>query len=325
MAIFLIDDKTCTDPWRNLAMEECLLTRCGESDALLYLWQNANTIVIGRHQNPWRECRPELLEQEGGRLARRITGGGAVFHDLGNLNFSFVAGKPVYDVGRHLGVVIEAVKRLGIPAEFSGRNDILSAGRKFSGNAFAHRQNASLHHGTLLVSVDMQKLGRYLQVPQAKMESKGIKSVQSRVVNLSELNGAVTVDVLREAMEGAFRDAYGACEPVDIRQIEGTAQFAELMERQRSWEWRYGQSPRFDVSLENRFPWGGVELLLSSRDGRISGAAVYSDAMDEAFITSVADCLEGLPFSPAGISAALRQLNRAEADDLAAWVAGSCF
>jgi lipoate-protein ligase A len=325
MANYLIDDWSCTDPWRNLAMEECLLSRCGEDDAMLYLWQNADTVVIGRHQNPWRECRPELLEQEGGRLARRITGGGAVFHDLGNLNFSFIMGKSVYDVARHLGVVIDAVRHLGVGAEFSGRNDILSAGRKFSGNAFARRPNASLHHGTLLVRVDMAMLGRYLNVPQAKMESKGIQSVQSRVVNLSELNPAVTVEALRGAMAAAFRDAYGAPEKLDISGILQSSQYAELLGRQQSWEWRFGQSPRFDVSAENRFPWGGVELQLASRDGRISDAAVYSDAMDEAFISAVAEALIGLPFSPAGIAEALQKLGRPEADDLARWVGTVCF
>lgn len=320
MSVFFINDLTSSDPWRNLALEECLLSRCGEGDAMLYLWQNANTVVIGRHQNPWRECRPELLEQEGGKLARRITGGGAVFHDLGNLNFSFVMGKSLYDVGRHLQVVIDAVKTLGIAAEFSGRNDILTDGRKFSGNAFAHRQNASLHHGTLLVAVDMGKLGRYLQPPQGKMESKGIKSVQSRVVNLSELSASITIDSLRQAMASAFRANYGPYAEAGALELADPAQFNELFERQSSWEWRFGQSPRFDVSLENRFPWGGVELRLASQDGRIAGADVYSDAMDEAFISSLSTVLSGVPFSPSGMARALRALRRPEADDIASWL-----
>jgi lipoate---protein ligase len=325
MAVYLINDKSSTNPWQNLALEECLLSRCAQDDVMLYLWQNANTVVIGKHQNPWRECRAELLDQEGGRLARRVTGGGAVFHDLGNLNFSFIAGKSVYDLGRHLGVVLAAVRQLGIEAEFSGRNDILSEGRKFSGNAFAHRQNASLHHGTLLVAVDMQKLGRYLQVSQAKMESKGIKSVQSRVVNLSELNADVTIDSLRASMASAFRAAYGPTIQAEAHELVDAKLYDEAFTRQQSWEWRFGQSPHFDVSLENRFPWGGVELQLTSREGRISEAFVYSDAMDEEFITSLSAALVGLPFSPAAIADALRQLQRPEADDLAQWIGVTCF
>jgi lipoate---protein ligase len=320
MSVFLINDSTSTDPWHNLALEECILSRCGEEDALLYLWQNANTVVIGRHQNPWRECRAELLDAEGGKLARRITGGGAVFHDLGNLNFSFVMGKPIYDVARHLQVVIDAVKTLGIEAEFSGRNDILSEGRKFSGNAFAHRRNASLHHGTLLVAVDMLKLGRYLQPPQGKMESKGIKSVQSRVVNLSELSGSVSIESLRQAMAESFRLSYGPCTQAEAAELADPAQLREAIERQSSWEWRFGQTPRFDVALENRFPWGGVELQLTSLDGRISNAAVFSDAMDEAFISSLSTALAGVQFSPAGLAHALRELRRTEADDMAQWM-----
>lgn len=326
MSIFFINDASCTDPWRNLALEECLLDRCGEQDAILYLWQNAQTVVIGRHQNPWRECRTELLEQEGGRLARRITGGGAVYHDMGNLNFSFIAGKPVYDVTRHLKVVLEAVQSIGVRAEFSGRNDILSDGRKFSGNAFAHRQNASLHHGTLLISADMKMLGRYLQPSQAKMESKGIQSVQSRVVNLCELSPAATVDGLRQALGNAFHAEYGPVTDADGISMADPAQLQELIGRQQSWEWRFGQTPRFDVCLENRFPWGGVELQLTARDGRVAEASVYSDAMDEEYISALARSFKGLPFSPAVLASTLRQqIFRQESEDVACWLESCCF
>ena len=325
MSVYFINDTTCTDPWRNLALEECLLSRCGQDDAMLYLWQNAQTVVIGRHQNPWKECRTELLDQEGGRMARRITGGGAVYHDLGNLNFSFIAGRAVYDVARHLEVVLKAVGAVGVEAEFSGRNDILSAGRKFSGNAFAHRQNASLHHGTLLISADMQMLGRYLQPPQAKMESKGIQSVRARVINLCELNPQATVESLRQALAEAFYASYGRYEETTAEALADPALFGALSARQRSWDWRFGQTPRFDVCLENRFPWGGVELQLTSRDGRIDCAAVYSDAMDEAFITSVNEALQGLPFSPAALSKALARLGGPEASDMACWLEQCIF
>ena len=321
MNITFIDEKNCTDPWRNLALEECLLARCGEYDATLYLWQNAHTVVIGRHQNPWRECRTELLEQEGGRLARRITGGGAVFHDMGNLNFSFIAGSAVYDVARHLKVVLEAVRSIGVHAEFSGRNDILSDGRKFSGNAFARRQNASLHHGTLLIAADMKMLGRYLQPSQAKMESKGIQSVQSRVVNLSELSPSATADSLRQALRGSFRAEYGPFGESDGFSLADPALFERLHARQSSWEWRFGQTPRFDLSLECRFPWGGIELQLTACDGCVAEAAIYSDAMDEALIPALAAALRGLPFSASALAGALRtSCDRQEAADMAQWL-----
>ncbi len=326
MSIVFINEQSCFDPWRNLALEECLLSACGERDAYLYLWQNAQTVVIGRNQNPWRECRTELLEQEGGRLARRITGGGAVYHDLGNLNFSFIAGKAVYDVPRHLKVVLEAVRSVGVQAEFSGRNDILSNGRKFSGNAFAHRQNGSLHHGTLLISADMTLLGRYLQPSQAKMASKGVQSVQSRVVNLSELSTAATVENLRLALKESFQQEYGPHGESDGFSLVDPALFETLHNRQRSWEWRFGQTPRFDVALECRFSWGGVEIELINRDGRVAEAKVFSDGMDESLFPLLAGALTGKQFSPAALAAALRSASyRPEACDMARWLEDSDF
>lgn len=323
MSNYFIDDTESFDPWRNLAAEESLLERCGPGDAMLFLWQNANTVVIGRHQNPWRECRAELLEQEGGKLARRITGGGAVFHDLGNLNFSFIAGSQVYDLTRQLSVILRAVETLGIQAAFSGRNDILVDGRKFSGNAFAHKNHASLHHGTLLVSADMSMLGRYLQVSAAKMESKGIKSVQSRVANLTEFNPHVTITALRQALRDAFEDEYEDLQEATAEALIDPVFFEQAHFRQQSWDWRYGQTPRFDITLETRFPWGGVELLLTNREGRVAEARVFSDAMDTEFIDCVVKALVGAPYTRDGLCASLHAMHCPEGDDLANWVAES--
>ena len=177
----------CTDPHRNLATEAYLTETVPEDTCILYLWQNRHTVVIGRNQNAWRECRTTLLEQEGGVLARRLSGGGAVYHDMGNLNFTFSLPTAAYDLRRQQEVLVAACRRLGIPAECSGRNDILTGGRKFSGNSFYHHGGRSFHNGTLLIDVDMEKLGRYLAPSQGKLESKGVASVRSRVVNLSQI------------------------------------------------------------------------------------------------------------------------------------------
>ncbi|PKN46926.1 MAG: CTP synthase, partial [Deltaproteobacteria bacterium HGW-Deltaproteobacteria-20] len=158
-----------TDPWKNLAREEFLAGDCADDEAIFYLWQNAHTVVIGRNQNAWSECRLDLLESEGGRLARRSSGGGAVYHDLGNLNYSFILPRTHYNMERQLGVVLAALRSLGVDAEFSGRNDLLLEGRKFSGNAYQLTRRRGLHHGTLLLSVDMSKLSRYLNVDPGTM------------------------------------------------------------------------------------------------------------------------------------------------------------
>ena len=202
-------ESTTYDPYANLAMEEYLMLHCGETECILYLWQNEHTIVIGRNQNPWKECHLTQLEESGGHLVRRLSGGGAVYHDLGNVNFTFLVQKENYDVGRQLDVIIGAMRRLGIQAERSGRNDILADGKKFSGNAFYKQNKFCYHHGTIMLNVDVTKLSRYLNVSADKLKSKGVSSVKSRVTNLVEFVPDLTVARLKKALKESFEEVYG--------------------------------------------------------------------------------------------------------------------
>ena len=197
------------DPFFNLAVEEYLLQNTDEGCCTLYLWQNQNTVVIGRNQNAFKECRTTLLENEGGKLARRLSGGGAVFHDLGNLNFTFLVPTADYDLDKQLKVIELACEKLGVKVERSGRNDILADGRKFSGNAFYKNGPRAYHHGTLMVDVDREKMSRYLNPSKAKLSSKGVDSVRSRVVNLKELASDTTIELLSEKLAEAFEEVYG--------------------------------------------------------------------------------------------------------------------
>ena len=326
--IFQSDTVDC---WFNLALEEYfleVLDQAEEEQCIFYLWQNRRTVVIGRHQNAWQECRHRLLEQEGWKLARRISGGGAVYHDLGNLNFSFLVSRRRFDIQRQLEVILAALKKLGIDAEYSGRNDITAAGRKFSGNAFCYRQQAALHHGTLLVSADMQAMTRYLQVTSEKILSKGVSRLAARVVNLADLRPGLSVPEINSALMDSFRRLYGGKAAVMHRweQLSSQARWQEIYTRQASWAWRMGLSPRFDVDLTTRFDWGGIELGLKLSRGRIHRAVVYSDAMDEKFITAIPAALEGCMFQAAQMAAALRRLTATPdqtnlARDLADWLA----
>jgi len=319
------------DPWWNLAVEEYLLDRVGENECILYLWQNQNTVVIGKNQNAWRECRTELLEKEGGKLARRLSGGGAVFHDTGNLNFTFLMNKGNYNLEKQVSVILKAVQKVDIKAEMSGRNDLTVDGKKFSGNAFCFRKSNAYHHGTILVSADMEKMTRYLQVSKEKIKSKGIESVQSRVVNLASLNTSLTIDKMADAVAEAFKEVYGG----SAEFIEGVEDFDQnvlkgLYEKYSSWDWRYGQTPKFDIEMENRFPWGGIELGLKLEKGRIQSAFVYSDAMDEAFISMIPDVLKDCEFKSSAIYERIKAMNvsddrRQFVEDIANWLLSKGF
>ena len=231
----------CTDPYRNLAVEQHLLETVPKDACTLYLWQNRRTVVIGRNQNAWKECRVTALEADGGFLARRLSGGGAVFHDMGNLNFTFLMNQTDYDLPRQLGVIVELCRALGIPAECSGRNDVLADGRKFSGNAFYAHNGKRYHHGTLLVDVDMAAMGRYLSPSHAKLEAKGVASVRSRVVNLRELRPELTADAMAEGMEDAFQTVYGLkAERLEERDLD-SGRMDALIAHNAGWEWIYGR------------------------------------------------------------------------------------
>ena len=290
------------DPFLNLATEQHLLETVKGGCCLLYLWQNENTVVIGKNQNPWAECRVSLLESEGGHLARRLSGGGAVFHDLGNLNFTFLVPSSDYDLEKQQRVLLEACRTFGIPAELSGRNDLTADGRKFSGNAFYHNGPRSYHHGTLLVDVDGEKLSRYLTPSRAKLETKGVASVRSRVVNLRELCPVITIDGLKQALFAAFEGVYGLkSQPRDLTETD-RQRIAELRETYASWAWRCGQRLPFTCRAEGRFAWGGVEIQLRVNEGVITEAAVYSDDMDFAFPPALEKALIGCRFDPDALS-----------------------
>ena len=290
------------DPYYNLAVEQRLLETVGEGACILYLWQNQNTVVIGKNQNAWKECRTTLLEKEGGHLARRLSGGGAVFHDLGNLNFTFLVPQADYDLDRQLTVIQEAVRSLGIQAERSGRNDVLAEGRKFSGNAFYKNGIQAYHHGTLLVDVDTQRMSRYLNPSKAKLQSKGVDSVRSRVVNLRELNPDITIPGLKAALAEAFSRVYGlplaqiAPETLDAGAIEA------LRRRNESWEWLYGKKIPFTFDCEGRFPWGGVQIQAQVENGVVRQAKIYTDAMDCFLAPRLEQALTGCRFSREALS-----------------------
>ena len=287
---------TDTIPEKNLSVEEYLLDTVRPGEMILYLWQNERTVVIGKNQNAWKECRFQELESDGGHLARRLSGGGAVFHDLGNLNFTFLVPTEDYDLEKQMSVLLKAVQSLGIPAEKSGRNDVTCEGKKFSGNAFCQKGPNSYHHGTIMLRVDTQKVERYLNVSEKKLRSKGVKSVSSRVCNLCDFRPDLTVEMMEEKLLAALAETYGLA-PVQIFEKDfDQEQIAKMQEHNSSWEWKFGRKLAFSWEAGERFNWGEVQLQLKVDEGKIQDAVLYSDALDAPFIEWLSSRLTGCRF-----------------------------
>lgn len=282
------------NPYENLAVEEYLLFCCQIDQVILYLWQNQNTVVIGRNQNAWRECRINELEESGGHLARRLSGGGAVYHDLGNLNFTFLTRKDHYDLDRQMDVILRALQKLGIQAEKSGRNDVLVAGKKFSGNAYYQHGDYCYHHGTLMVDVKKDDLGRYLTASREKLKGKGVESVRSRVTNLKEFLPELTIDRLKKALYDSFQETYAL--QAEVWQKEELKHMAihKMTEKYASWDWLFGRKIDFEYELSHRFPWGEVQIQLQVEKGKIIDAQVYSDALKPGLIEELPQYLKGV-------------------------------
>ncbi len=300
------------NPFENLALEEYLLEHVKTGECLLYLWQNEKTVVIGKNQNPWKECRLEELNSDGGRLVRRLSGGGAVFHDLGNLNFTFLVRKEDYDVKKQMTVIVEAMKALGIPAEINGRNDITAEGKKFSGNAYYTDGIHSYHHGTLLINVDKENLSKYLNVSREKLVSKGVDSVKARVVNLREFREDITVALVREELIKTFSKVYGL--PVSSCEFQGAeeGELQRLAGKFSSWEWNLGGKLSFDYRMERRFAWGSAELELKVDKGSLSDIRVYSDAMEVEIFQKIAEGISGCRFSSKAMAERLQEIKGRE-------------
>lgn len=297
-----------TNPYLNLAVEEYLLETVKPNQLILYLWQNERTVVIGKNQNAWKECRFQELEADGGHLARRLSGGGAVFHDLGNLNFTFLMPSGDYDLSKQMSVILEAVRSLGIDAQKSGRNDVTVDGKKFSGNAFCQKGANSYHHGTLMLRVDTQKVARYLNVSEKKLRSKGVSSVTSRVCNLCDFIPELTREQMQQELLKALSHVYGfEPEAMDDQNFD-TKRVMSLYSRYSSWDWLYGRKIPFTWLREERFDWGEIQLQLNIDNGIIEDAALYSDSLDECFIERIAPCLKGCRFEPDAVLNRLLQL-----------------
>ena len=284
-----------TNPYWNVAVENYLVSLPDEGRVVMYLWKNRRTVVVGQNQNPFAECNVEALLADGGYLMRRTTGGGAVYHDDGNLNFSFVAPYSLYDQQRQFDVIRRALLAYGLHAEVSGRNDLLCQGRKFSGNAFSKARTQRLHHGTLLIKGNVDDLARYLKVRPSKLQKHGVSSVQSRVVNLSELADVTSQNIVTHLI-AAFEEVYGEqSDIVDFDALTRQPQVLELYNKFSSDKWLFARWRNFTALRSAQFAWGHVELSLAidEEHSLITQATVATDALDVGLAPRVEALLSG--------------------------------
>ena len=295
-----------TNPYENLALEEHLTMNVGEDEVLLYLWQNAHTVVIGRNQNPWRECDVEAVKRDKVYLARRMSGGGAVYHDMGNLNFTFIARDELFDIEKQTDVILLAYRLLGINAEKTGRNDLTVEGRKFSGHAYFSTGGFNYHHGTIMMNVVPEDLSKYLNVPDSKLRSKGVESVRSRVTNLvdhikeeklKDKALPVQIEAMKNSLVVAAEKIYGA----EALSVDAPEVPKELIDKYTSEEWRLGSRIPFERDIIHRFEWGEVEVQLSMKGNYIKDVKIYSDSLETEVFSEVEKLLAGCKYDRAEI------------------------
>lgn len=304
-----------TDARVNLALEEYVFRNKPVDDDVLLFYINSGAIIIGRNQNTIEEIAPDAVEERGIQVVRRISGGGAVYHDSGNLNFSVMTPQVADRFNRYdhfTRPVIEVLRDLGVPAELGGRNDILVEGRKISGNAQFASTNRMFSHGTLLFDSNLDDVTAMLRPRPGKVESKGVKSIRSRVVNISEyLAERATVEELRDRI---IERIFGTRDLTRIPTIDLTEQdwaaIHELVEKKYgSWSWNFGENPASNVQRSNRFPAGEIDVRIDVQEGRIEVFRIFGDFMGRLPVSDIESRLTGIPFERADVVAALGDLD----------------
>jgi lipoate---protein ligase len=304
-----------TDPYFNLAAEEYLLKQF--DDDIFTLWRNDNAIIVGKHQNTLAEINVDVVNEKNIKVIRRLSGGGTVFHDLGNLNFTFITNAKNKDEIKidfkfFTMPIIEVLKTLGVNAEFSGRNDLLIDGMKISGNAehIYHQKKRTLHHGTLLYASQIADLSAALKVNPLKFEDKAVKSVRSRVTNISShMPSALTVEAfyqkIIEFMASQYKDVrFYEYTDADVAAIEQLA-----TEKYKTWEWNFGYSPKYTFKKSSKSPGGFIEIYLMVEKGYIEQARIYGDFFNAKEVEELEQLLIGSPHNSEFIRQKLSQVN----------------
>ncbi len=309
LKVFLSDS---FNPHLNLATEEWIFHNMDPSAQVLFLWRNEETVVIGRNQNPWSECNLAKMKQDKVHLARRTTGGGAVFHDLGNTNFTFLSPKEGYKRENNVAVILNALKRFDIVGEASGRNDLLipfpDGPRKFSGSAYREKRDRAFHHGTLLLHADLTRLGQYLTPNPKKLQAKGKESVRARVANLNEISADLKHEQIVEATVACFEKFYGGRAEVESLTMTSLQQIPELKaqyESLSSFDWLYGRTLEFNQQMSEYISLGFFEIHFKVDEAKITDLQVFSDSLYPQLIEEMTLALRGRAYTSSAVREAM--------------------
>lgn len=287
-------------PAYNMAMEDLIMNYLPSDDYLTFYIHDPS-IIIGQHQNTIEEINEDYCKEKGIHIQRRLSGGGAVYHDHGNLNFSFIVRATrdnVNDFNVLTQPVIKTLEKLGIKAELSGRNDILIDGRKFSGNAQFFRNGMLLQHGTILFNSDMSELGNALKVKEMKIQSKGVKSVRSRVTNIIDYleDQSLTIEQFKDLLLETIGEIY-ELEEYQLSPEEQAIHDRLVREKFMTWEWNYGKSPAYNISRAHKFPFGIVDARIDVKEGIIKNIKLYGDFFVREDISTLEEHLKGVRYT----------------------------
>lgn len=306
------------DPYFNMAVEEYIIENFDSKYDYFILWQNTPSVLIGKNQNTLAEVNMDYVKKNDIKIVRRLSGGGAIYEDMGNVNFTYIVDyrkEYVNSMKRFAGAIIKALKMIGIEAEFSGRNDILVDGKKISGNAQYVTKDRILHHGTLLFNSDLSVMPKVLNVKASKISSKGIKSVRSRVTNIKDHlnNKDMTLDQFKELIIRNISDV----ENKPIREYKFTKQDLDTIKRLRdekysTWEWNFGKSPKFSIQNSQRFDGGELGVSLDVRKGTIKNIEFFGDFMSMKDIKDIEDSLKGIQYRKRDIKQVLSRYDLRE-------------
>ncbi|MBT2729035.1 lipoate--protein ligase [Bacillus sp. ISL-75] len=311
--MLFIDNKGITDPQINLAIEEYALKNLDINETYLLFYINEPSIIIGKNQNTIEEINTEYVEGNGIKVVRRLSGGGAVYHDLGNLNFSFITkddGESFHNFRKFTEPVVAALKKLGVKAELSGRNDLEVGGRKISGNAQFSTKGRMFSHGTLMLNSEIENVVSALKVKKDKIESKGIKSVRSRVANISEfLTEKVEIDEFRSLLLKNIFEGQDEIPEYVLTDEDWEKIYQLSKERYQNWEWNYGKSPKFNLQHSHRFPVGSIDVRLEVNKGVIENCKIYGDFFGVGEVSEIEEKLTGTRYGKNEIDKSLADID----------------